>query len=54
MPFKPNYRQARSERTRAKEQRRQEKQARRQEIAAQRKAERGEPPPADEKPQQDA
>ncbi|MGH7087983.1 MAG: hypothetical protein ACREFQ_03695 [Stellaceae bacterium] len=43
MPFKPNYRQARSERRRAQEQRTQEKQQKRQENAAKRKAER-EPP----------
>ena len=55
MPFKPNYRQMRSERRRAQEQRTQEKLQKRQENAAKRKAERdgapgdgGETPASDE------
>lgn len=39
MPFKPNYRQARSERDRAKQQKKQEKLRKRDEDAAQRKGE---------------
>jgi hypothetical protein len=38
MPFKPSYRQLRSERTRAKERKKEEKLQRREEEAARRKA----------------
>lgn len=47
MPFKPNYRQQRSERNRVKEERKQEKLLKRQENVARRKAAR-ELPPTDE------
>jgi hypothetical protein len=50
MPFKPNYRQQRSARSRAKEERAQEKLQKRQDNAARRKAER-DPPPETEEPQ---
>jgi hypothetical protein len=44
MPFRPNYRQQRSERNRVKEQRKQEKLQKRQELVEKRKAARqGEP-----------
>lgn len=50
MGFRPNYRQQRSERTRAKEAKKQEKLAKREEDAARRRAEREAAglPPADE------
>lgn len=38
MPFKPNYQQARNERSRAKQQKKQEKLRRREEEAAQRRS----------------
>ena len=43
MPFKPNYRQQRNERTRAKEKKQQEKLQRREEKAAARKSPHDEP-----------
>jgi hypothetical protein len=55
MPFRPNYRQQRSERTRVKEQRKQEKLQKRQELVEKRKAARqGEPlePPPGEPPEE--
>jgi hypothetical protein len=51
MPFKPNYRQMRTEKNRAKELRKQEKLQKRQENAAKRKAERE--PSATDDPQTD-
>lgn len=50
MPFRPNYRQQRTDRTRVKEARKQEKLLKRQENAARRKAER-EPLAENEKPE---
>ena len=47
MPFKPNYRQARSERDRAKRQKKQEKLRKREEDAAARKSEHDGDNPAD-------
>jgi hypothetical protein len=52
MPFRPNYRQQRSERNRVKEERKQEKLQKRQEAVDKRRAARQEAPP-DEPPQQE-
>ena len=51
MAFKPNYRQQRSERTRAKEAKKQEKLQRREEEVAKRKAAREEQPNPDATPE---
>jgi hypothetical protein len=48
MPFKPNYRQQRSERNRVKEQRKQEKLQKQQELVEKRKAARQPEPPSSE------
>ena len=48
MPFKPNYRQQRSERNRVKEERKQEKLLKRQEAVDKRKAARESEPPNSE------
>ena len=52
MPFRPNYRQQRSERDRVKEQRKQEKLQKRQEIVDKRKAAREAEPTPSEPPEE--